>query len=84
MKSRREQVRGTIKKLLEFVTGSEGMSVDSISSTNYNATPAARTLASYGYKNLMGNEKRSRYYREIPTKGNKKNKKSTRKRKLDS
>lgn len=72
MKSRREQVRGTIKKLLEFVTGSEGMSVDSISSTNYNATPAARTLASYGYKNLMGNDKRSRYYKEIPTKGSRK------------
>jgi len=84
MKSRREQVRTTIKKLLEFVTGSEGMNVDSIASFNYNATPAARTLASYGYKNLMGNDKRSRYYREIPTKGNKKNKKSTRKRKLDS
>jgi len=82
MKSRREQVRTTIKKLLEFVTGSEGMNVDSIASFNYNATPAARTLASYGYKNLSGNGVNSKYFKQIPTKGNGKNKKSGRKRRL--
>lgn len=83
MKSRREQVRNTIRKLLEFVTGSEGMGVDPISSSNYNATPAARTLASYGYKNLMGSDKKGKYYKEIPTKGSKKKlNKHKKKRKL--
>lgn len=85
MATRKEHVRNTIRRLLEFVSGTEGMGVDPVSSSNYNATPAARTLASYGYKNLMGNgEKKSKYYKEIPTKGgNKKKRKNLQKRRLE-
>jgi len=84
MKSRREQVRNTIQKLLEFVSGVESMPIDPISSSNYNATPAARTLASYGYNNLMGGDKKGKYFKEIPTKGSKKknNKNHKKKRRL--
>lgn len=81
MKSRREQVRNTIQRLLEFVSGVESMPIDPVSSSNYNATPAARTLASYGYKNLVGDDKKGKYFKEIATKGSKKNKTNKNKRK---
>lgn len=72
MKSRREQVRNTIQRLLEFVSGVESMPIDPVSSSNYNTTPAAKTLASYGYKNLVGDDKKGKYFKEIATKGSKK------------
>lgn len=80
--SRRDQIRNTIQKLLEFVSGSENMSVDPISSSNYNATPAARTLASYGYKNLTSGTMKSKYFKEVPTKGSKRKTKNKKKRRL--
>lgn len=84
MSTRKEQVRSTIKKLLEYVTGGENMSIDPINSTNLNKTPAGNSLKAYGFTNLGVNDVKGKYYKEVPTKGSKRKKKGKRKRKIIS
>lgn len=84
MSTRKDQVRRTIKKLLEYVTGGENMSVDPINSSNLNRTPAANTLKAYGFSNMGGTDKKGKYYKEVPTKGYKGKNKGKRKRKIIS
>jgi hypothetical protein len=84
MSNRRKEVRHKIKKLLEYVTGGENMSVDSINSSNLNTTPAAKSLAAYGYSTgAPSSDIKGKYYKEVPTKGYR-NKKNKRKRKIIS
>lgn len=84
MSTRKDQVRRTVKKLLEYVTGGENMSVDPINSSNRNTTPAANTLKAYGFSNMGGTDKKGKYFKEVPTKGTKKKTKGKRKRKIIS
>lgn len=84
MSTRKDQVRRTIKKLLEYATGGENMSIDPIGSSNLNRTPAGNSLSAYGFSNMGSTDKKGKYFKEVPTKGSTKKTKGKRKRKIIS